>query len=89
MLYPLLKDLIKTKPFVEIYSGRNGEFDIYADTVVKRVQNAVGKANNGFICVLPYPEKNMEYYAKYYDSVIIPECICKAHPKGVISKRNK
>ena len=50
-LYPLLCDLIRTKPFVEIYIGRNGEFDIYAATVVKRVQNAMGKANNEFICM--------------------------------------
>lgn len=34
-LYPLLKSLIRTKPFVEIYIGRNGEFDLYAATVVK------------------------------------------------------
>ena len=30
----LLKELIRIKPFVEIYVGRNGEFDIYAATVV-------------------------------------------------------
>ncbi len=87
-LYPLLKDLIRTKPFVEIYIGRNGEFDIYAATVVKRVQNAMGKANNEFICVLPYPEKDMEYYEEYYDNVMIPECIGRTHPKGAITKRN-
>ena len=56
-LYPLLKELIRTKPFVEIYIGRNGEFDIYAATVVKRVQNAMGKENSEFICVLPYPKR--------------------------------
>jgi len=88
-LYPLLKDLIRTKPFVEIYIGRNGEFDIYAATVVKRVQNAMGKANNEFICVLPYPEKDMEYYEEYYDNVMIPECIGRTHPKGAITKRNR
>lgn len=60
-LYPLLKDLIRTKPFLEIYIGRNGEFDIYAATIVKRVQSAMGKDNNEFICVLPYPEKDIEY----------------------------
>ena len=87
-LYPLLCDLIRTKPFVEIYIGRNGEFDIYAATVVKRVQNAMGKANNEFICVLPYPEKDMEYYEEYYDNVMIPECIGRTHPKGAITKRN-
>jgi len=60
-LEPLLKDVIRTKPFVEIYIGRNGEFDIYAASVVKRVQNAMGKENSEFICVLPYPEKDMVY----------------------------
>ena len=87
-LYPLLQNLIQTKPFVEIYIGRNGEFDIYAATVVKRVQNSTGKANNEFICVLPYPEKDMEYYEKYYDNVMIPD-IGKVHPKGAITKRNR
>ena len=88
-LYPLLKNLVQTKPFVEIYIGRNGEFDVYAATVVKRVQKAIGKANNALICVLPYPERDMAYYAEYYDSVIIPECIGNSHPKGAIKKRNR
>ena len=88
-LYPMLKDLILRKSFLEIYIGRNGEFDIYAATVVKRVQNLMGKENNELICVLPYPEKNIECYQKYYDSVVIPECIGKTHPKGAITKRNK
>ena len=88
-LYPLLKDLLRTKPFVEIYIGRNGDFDIYAATVVKRVQDAMGKANSEFTCVLPYPEKDIEYYEKYYDNVMIPECIGRTHPKGAITKRNR
>ena len=53
-LYPLLQNLIRTNPFVEIYIGRNGEFDVYAATVIKRVQNAMGKERTEFICVLPY-----------------------------------
>ena len=88
-LYPMLKDLILRKSFLEIYIGRNGEFDIYAATVVKRVQAAMGKDNSEFICVLPYPEKDMEYYEKYYDNVMIPECIGRTHPKGAITKRNR
>ena len=88
-LYELLKDLIRTKPFVEIYIGRKGEFDRYAATVVKRVQSAMGKANNEFIGVLPYPEKDMEYYEDYYDNVMIPECIGKTHPKGAITTCNR
>lgn len=87
-LYSLLKDFIRTKPYVEIYIGRNGGFDLYAATVVKRVQNAMGKANNEFICVLPYPEKDMTYYEAYYDKVMIPD-IGRTHPKGAITKRNR
>lgn len=71
------------------YIGRNGEFDIYAATVVKSVQNTMGKVNNALICALPYPEKDMEYYEKYYDNVMIPECIEPSHPKGAILKRNR
>ncbi len=88
-LFPLLRDLILTNYLVEIYIGRNGEFDLFAATIVKRVQNAIGKDNNELICVLPYSEKNIEFYEKYYDRVIIPECIEKAYPKGAIGKRNR
>ena len=88
-LYPLIRDLIHTKRFLEIYIGRNGEFDIYAASVVKRVQSVSGKENNELICVLPYTLRDIEYYEKYYDSVMIPECIGKSHPKGAITRRNR
>jgi len=88
-LGPIVKELLCTKPYVEIYIGRNGEFDIYAASVVKSIQNAIGKENNELICVLPYPEKDMSYYESYYDSIIIPECVEKTHPKGAITKRNR
>ena len=88
-LYPLLCDLVRTRSYVEIYVGRNGAFDLYAATVIKRVQNVVGKANNALICVLPYTEKDLEYYEKYYDEVVIPECIGCSHPKAAIIKRNR
>lgn len=88
-LYPFLSELIRTKPFVEMYIGRNGEFDIYTATIVKRVQKSMGKDNNELICVLPYPERDIQYYEKYYDNVIIPECVEKVHPKAAIKKRNR
>ena len=63
-LPPLLKDLIRTRLFLEIYIGRNGEFDLYAATIVKRVQKEAETNNSEMICVLPYPEKDIEYYAE-------------------------
>ena len=87
-LFELLKDLISAKEFLEIFVGHNGEFDIYAASVVKRVQRIVGKINNELICMLPYPVKNIEYYDAYYDSVQVFESR-KTHPKGLIAKRNR
>lgn len=88
-LSKIIKEIIRTKSYASFLVGRNGEFDICAAMVVKNVQKAMGKENNEFICVLPYPEKDMEYYEKYYDSIIIPECIEKSHPKSAITKRNR
>ena len=88
-LYPLIKSLIQTKPFVEIYIGRNGEFDVYAASVIKRVRNATGTESSELICVLPYHERDIEYYEKYYGTVIIPECVGQVHPKSAIKKRNR
>ncbi|MBQ7343988.1 MAG: hypothetical protein IJW53_04390 [Clostridia bacterium] len=88
-LFELLKRIICEKDFVEIYIGRNGEFDIYAASVIKRVQKALPSSNNEIICVLPYQVKDIEYYERYYDSVIIPEYIQSTHPKRVIIKRNE
>lgn len=85
-LYPYLKELLRTKPFVEIYIGRDGEFDIYAASIVKRVQEAMGKENSELNLVLPYMEKDIEDFEKYYDRVIIP---ITAHPKLAITKRNE
>ena len=87
--YQLLMELVRTRQFVEFYIGRNGEFDIYAATMVKRVQKKTGKENSELICVLPYSEKDIEYYEGYFDRVIIPECVGRTHPKGAITKRNK
>ena len=88
-LYSLVGELIRTKEYVEFYIGRNGDFDIFAASVIKRAQNAFAHENSALILVLPYKNKDVEYYEKYYDSVIIPECVSGKHPKGAINVRNK
>ena len=88
-LTEILSDLIRKKEYIEIYIGRNGEFDIFAASVVKRVIKEYSYGNVGMTLVLPYPDKDMEYYDDYYDSVMIPECIGRIHPKGAITKRNR
>ena len=69
--------------------GRSGEFDECAASVIKRVQKACGNENSDMTSVLPYTVADLEYYEKYYDSVIIPECLCGVHPKSAITLRNR
>ena len=88
-LFPILHKLINTKPFSEVYIGRNGEFDIFAASIVKRAQRLYGNENSELTLVLPYLQKDIEHYEKYYDNVIIPECVENAHPKSAITKRNR
>lgn len=89
LLFPLVKELLRSKPYVEFFIGRSGEFDEYAASVIKRVQNEIGKENSEIILVLPYTVADVEYYEKYYDGVIIPENACNAHPKSAIAIKNR
>lgn len=86
-LYFILRDLIRTKEFVKIYIGRNGEFDVFAASIIRRVKDAFGGDNSEMTLVLPYCVKDVEYYEQYYDCISIP--IEKTHYKGAIEKRNK
>ena len=88
-LVPILNELILTKEYVEFYIGRNGEFDECVASVIKRVQKLTDRQNSVLILTLPYAVKDIEYYADYYDEIVIPDAIGKAHPKGAITLRNR
>lgn len=88
-LVPILKELILTKEYVEFYIGRNGDFDEFVASVIKRVQKQLDRDNNVMILTLPYTVKYIEYYENYYDEIVIPEAIGKAHPKAAITLRNR
>lgn len=89
LLAPRIRDLIKTKEYVSFLVGRNGEFDEYAASVIKRVQKEVGSENSEISLVLPYTVANVEYYEKYYDNIIITEKIYRVHPKAAITLKNR
>ena len=88
LLYDILHKLIENKQFVEVYIGRNGEFDVFAASVVKRVKKAFGSEKCSLTLVLPYTVRDIEFYEKYYDDIIIPD-IVNVYPKAAISKRNR
>lgn len=66
-LYELFWELLRTKEYVEFYLGRNGDFDILAASVIKRLHKNYRDDNSAMILVLPYPVKDYEYYKDYYD----------------------
>ena len=88
-LTPIIKDLIWKKKFVEFYIGRNGEFDEFAASVIKRVRKDVDLSNTALILVLPYNSAKIEDYEKYYDEITIPDVLWKMHPKGAIKAKNR
>lgn len=88
-LTPMIKKLIQTKPYVTFLIGRNGEFDEYAASVIKRAQRELGKENNELTLVLPYTVANLPYYERYYDYITIPESVDCAHPKSAITLKNR
>lgn len=89
ILEKTVKELISSNEFVEFLIGRNGDFDEYAASVIKRVQKCMGKERCALTLVLPYTVTDIEYYQDYYDSVIIPEELYGVYPKSAIAKRNK
>ena len=88
-LVPILSELILTKEYVEFYIGRNGDFDEFVASVIKRVQKQLDRGNNVMILTLPYTVKDIEYYADYYDEIVISDAIGRAHPKAAITLRNR
>ena len=88
-LTPIVRKPIRTQPYVVFFVGRNGEFDRCVASVIKRVQKETGGDNSELTLVLPYPVADIEYYQKYYDGIIIPECVSGVYPKSAITARNR
>lgn len=88
-LAQIIRELIVNKEYISFLIGRNGEFDEYAASVIKRVQKNIGRENSDITLVLPYSVSDMEYYQKYYDNIIIPDILHGVHPKAAITSRNR
>lgn len=88
-LEPIVRELMQKKQYVAFLIGRNGEFDEFAASVIKRVQRDRGKENSDITLVLPYPVASMMHYEEYYDGIIIPDAVHGAHPKAAISLKNR
>ena len=84
----MIQEKLRTKEYVELYVGRNGDFDISVASATKRAQEVLGHQNSGLILVQPYRMKDDPYYEKFYDEVCYP-VEEKTYPKAAIKKRNQ
>ena len=88
-----ISELIHTKQYVKFLVGREGEFDILAASVVKRVKKQMDYGNCSLIWVLPYMKAefrdNEKEYLDYYDDVEICDQSAKAHYKSAMQIRNR
>ena len=84
----IVRDMLREKEYVEFLVGRNGEFDIMAAAVVKRVRESVGSDNSSLILIQSYIMKDDKYYEKYYDGIEYP-IDSNTHPKAAITARNR
>ena len=88
-----ITELIRIKQYVEFLVGREGEFDILAASVVKRVKKQMDYGNCSLIWVLPYMKAefrdNEKEFLEYFDDVEICEQSAKAHFKSAMQIRNR
>ena len=85
----ILQELFREKDFINVHVGRDGEFGVFASSVIKRAKRTFAYENLSISLVLPYTRKDMDFFEKYYDDIIIPESVGRCHPKEAICKRNK
>ena len=91
-LLELLNDILSKHEFTEFLVGRNGEFDQFVSSTIRKVKRDFCGSNGELVCVLPYEtsefKNNVESFLKYYDRVEIYAPVNNTHFKAAISKRN-
>lgn len=85
----ILRGLLNNNEYVEFLVGRNGEFDRFAASCVRRAKKNFRDDNSALVLVLPYEtaefSKNEEYFEKYYDEI---EIFNASHYKSAMYERN-
>lgn len=92
-LYELLRIVMqKESGEVEFLVGRNGDFDLMATSVIRKLKKETGNDNAFLTLVLPYAtaelRNNNESFESYYDSIEICEASANCNFKYAIVARN-
>ena len=74
-LYELLRIIMQRSGELEFLVGRNGDFDLMAASVIRKLKKETGNENAFLTLVLPYEtaelRNNTESFESYYDSIEI------------------
>ena len=89
----LLKDIITEHEFVEFLVGRNGEFDQFVCSTIRKIKKDFCASKTELVCVLPYEtaeyKNNEKSFCTYYDRVEIYTPSQRTHFKALIKNRNQ
>lgn len=89
----VVEELIRSKEYVDFLIGRDGDFDILASSVIKRVKEDMDWGNSSLVLVLPYMtaeyRDNEKNFHDYYDDVEICSEAAKGHFKAAFQIRNR
>ena len=93
-LYELLRIVMQRNDReVEFLVGRNGDFDLTAASVIRKLKRETGNDNIYLTLVLPYEtaelRNNTEAFESYYDSIEICEASALCNPRYAIVARNR
>ena len=92
-LYELLRIIIQENREVEFLVGRNGEFDLMASSVIRRLKKEIYSENVFLTLVLHYEtaelRNNIEAFENYYDSIEICEACAEQNFKSAFTIRNR
>lgn len=93
-LYELLRIIMQNgNREIEFLVGRNGDFDLMAASVIRKLKKETGSENAFLSLVLPYQtaelRNNVESFESYYDSIEICEESADCNFKYAIVARNR
>lgn len=92
-LEKLIRKLLLEKEYVEFLVGRDGDFDILAASVIRRMKRTVRSDNSSLVWVLPYEtadyRENREAYEEYFDVIEVCDSAAGVHPKSAFQSRNR
>lgn len=88
-----ISNLLRTHSQVDFLLGRNGEFDLLAASVIRRVRRDFGERSAALILVLPYLtaeyRDNEAEFCRYYDAVEVFSAPRGLPDKARIPLRNR